>query len=386
MTIRLAIFVTHPVQYHVPIWRKLTATPGLRVWVYYFSDQSIRGGIDPGFGVPIAWDVPLLEGYEHEFITRDADFTRPHTIRIPRPRQLLKQGGFDWVFIQGYTHGFERQLARLAGSMKYKVLMRGEFTDVPRRSGRLKPLLRDLYLRWFYNHVDAFCYIGKEARLHLDRRGIPAERKFFSPYSVDNRLLELQLQKFKREECRAGLGLKKNYFTFLFSGKIIPRKMPLLLSQAVQRLSSTDNLALILLGDGQQKDAVVSALRPLLGSRLIMPGFVNQSELGKYFVAADAFILPSSYETWGLVVNEAMQFGLPVIVSDKVGCHRDLVLPGATGKIFPSGNADVLSNIMGEFMSSPEKAARLGELGRQHIKAYSVEASVSGIINALSTP
>ncbi len=63
---------------------------------------------------------------------------------------------------------------------------------------------------------------------------------------------------------------------------------------------------------------------------------------------------------------------------------RDLVLPGQTGQVFPSGNAEVLSNIMGEFMSSPEKAARMGELGRQHIKAYSVEAVVSGIVNALS--
>jgi len=381
---KIGIFVTHPVQYHAPIWRKLAATPGLQVRVYYFSDLSIRGGVDPGFGVPVAWDVPLLEGYEHDFITRDAALTKPHTIRIPHPRQLLKQGDFDWVFIQGYTHGFERQVAGLAGSMKYKVLMRGEFTDVPRRSGRLKPLLRDLYLSWFYRHVDAFCYIGKEARLHLEQRGIPAERMFFSPYSVDDCLLEAQLKKFKRDECRSGLGLNKNHFTFLFSGKMIPRKMPLLLSQAVQRLSSTENLALIFLGDGQQKDAVVSELRPLLGSRLVMPGFVNQSELGRYFVAADAFILPSNYETWGLVVNEAMQFGLPVIVSDKVGCHRDLVLPGQTGQVFPSGNAEVLSNIMGEFMSSPGKAARMGELGRQHIKAYSVEAVVSGIVNALS--
>ena len=142
-------------------------------------------------------------------------------------------------------------------------------------------------------------------------------------------------------------------------------------------------MALIMLGEGPLKNAVSLELRHLLGSRLVMPGFVNQTELGRYFAASDAFILPSNYETWGLVVNEAMQFGLPVIVSDKVGCHPDLVMPGKTGHVFPYGDAQALSEIMLEFVEHPERAKRMGQIARQHIKAYCVEASVSGILKAL---
>lgn len=238
MSTKLSIFATHPVQYHVPIWRKLAATPELQVQVYYFSDHSVRGGIDPGFGVPVAWDIPLLEGYKYSFISRWADLSRPHTIQIPEPRKIFEKGCLDWVLIQGYTRTFERQVVRFATTMGYKVLMRGEFTDVPRRRNRLKRHIRDLYLLWFYKHVDAFCYIGKEALRHLQRRGIPTTRMFYSPYSVDSQLLEAQVRKFRRKECRESLGLSEDTFVFLFSGKMIPRKMPLILVEAVRRMGN----------------------------------------------------------------------------------------------------------------------------------------------------
>ena len=98
-----------------------------------------------------------------------------------------------------------------------------------------------------------------------------------------------------------------------------------------------ERLHLILLGDGLLRDEVEAAAREALGERLTMPGFVNQRGLAAYFAAADVFVLPSAFETWGLVVNEAMQLGLPAIVSSAVGCHADLVIPEGTGMIFPTG-------------------------------------------------
>ena len=205
----------------------------------------------------------------------------------------------------------------------------------------------------------------------------------YSPYSVDDKLLESQICMFKRKECRSWLGFTENQFIFLFSGKMIPRKNPLLLAEAVQRLPSKERIGLILLGDGPQKKTVASWLNPILGSRLIMPGFVNQSELGRYFSASDAFVLPSSYETWGLVVNEAMQFGLPVIVSNQVGCRLDLVREGETGFVFQSGDAVSLATYMQRMMGDPDKARGMGHFARQHISGFTIEASVRGILQAL---
>ncbi len=126
---RLAIFATHPIQYQAPLWRELARTPGLDVVVYYFSDQSVRGGMDPGFGIPVKWDVKLLDGYEHVFIKRDANLARPSSVKIPQPYSILGEGRFDWVLLQGYTHCFERQVARAAKRLGIKVIIRGEFSE-----------------------------------------------------------------------------------------------------------------------------------------------------------------------------------------------------------------------------------------------------------------
>ena len=383
MTKRLALFATHPVQYHVPIWRGLAKTPGLEVTVYYFSNHSIRGTVDAGFDVPVAWDVPLLEGYEHEFISRTADLARPNSVGVPNAGRVLRDGRYDCVLLLGYMHRFERQVIRAARRLGIRTVMRGEFADIGRHRGLVRRLVRGQYLKWFYSHVDAFCYIGEEARRHLLERGIPEEKLFFSPYSVDSTLFEAQRRMYDRGERRADLGLTEDCFTFLFSGKLIPRKDPLILLEALRRLHRHEQVALIVLGDGPLKTQVVKLGSDLLGSRFLFRGFVNQSQLGQYFLAADAFVLPSNVETWGLVVNEAMHFGLPVIVSDQVGCHRDLVIEGKTGLIFQSGDAQALSFALQHLMQDTAEAKRMGRNAQQHIRLYSTEASVAGIMRAI---
>src|SRR4051812_24333108 len=114
MAQRLSIFVTHPVQYHVPLWRALSRHPELDVTVNYFSDHSIRGGLDKGFGVPVAWDVDLTSGYESTFISRPADLDKPRSVAIPELPRVLAAQSPDWIWISGYTHAFERQLVLAA--------------------------------------------------------------------------------------------------------------------------------------------------------------------------------------------------------------------------------------------------------------------------------
>jgi len=381
--VRLAIFATHPIQYQVPLWRLLARTSDLDVKVFYFSDLSVRGDIDPGFSVPVAWDVPLLEGYQSEFITRNADLQRPGSVAMPDPKGLLRNGRFDWALIQGYTHCFERQVIQAAGRLGIKVLIRGEFSDLDRGRGPIKEFLRRRYLKWFYSHVDAFCTIGQDARRHLLRWGVPDDRLFFSPYCVDTTHFHQQSEEFDRNTTRARLGLTNGVFTFLFSGKLIPRKEPLLLLEAFERLSDRENMALIVLGDGPLKDRVVQRGRAILGPRFLFQGFVNQSHLGQYFLAADAFVLPSNFETWGLVVNEAMQFGLPVVVSHMVGCGRDLVPENRTGFVFPSGDSEALGDCLRKLAEDRQLARRMGRQSRQVISAYTVEAAVDGILKAV---
>ena len=380
--IKLAIFATHPVQYHTALWRSLAATPGLVVHVFYFSDVSVRGAVDPGFGVPIAWDVPLLKGYPYTFLSRDGDIARPWGIGFSGARDLLWQGGYDWVLVQGYTGRFERQVLRAAKSLGIQVLMRGEFADAG-RGGGVRAVARGVYLGWFYRKVDAFCAIGETARRHLTERGIADSRIFFSPYHVDSALFESQANSLDRKRCKAALGVKGGRLALLFSGKLIPRKAPLLLLDAIRRMPGHANVELIVLGDGPLRERVRAEGKALLGERLHAPGFVNQSRLGPYFAAADALVMTSHYETWGLVVNEAMYFSLPSVVSDRVGCQPDLVRPCETGFVFRSGDASDLAQVLQALMDDRKGAVAMGQRAHELVQRYSTEAARDGIVKAI---
>ena len=383
--LRLGIFVTHPIQYFAPLWRTLAATPGLDLRLHFFSDHSVRGGFDPGFRVNVVWDVPLLDGYRSEFISRDADLSAPASVSLTDADARIHRDHFDVVMIHGYTHRFERQVLRAARRHGVRTLIRGEFSDVTpfRGRGRVKMAIRDLYLRWFYRQVDTFCYVGEEARRHLLRRGVAESRMFFAPYSVDSHLFEGQRQQRSRAAARADLGLHDAHVVLLFSGKLIPRKAPLTLVNAMRHVRGAERIVLLILGEGELRAEVEREARPLLGDRLHMVGFVNQSQLGRYYRAADVSVLPSHFETWGLVVNEAMHFGLPVIVSSKVGCHRDLVIEGRTGMVFTQGDERSLAGCIQRFVDEPELATTMGAHAQAHIGAYSTEASAAGVLRAV---
>lgn len=359
--------------------------------VHYFSDHSIRGGMDPGFGVNVSWDIPLLEGYERTFLSRDADLLRPSSVSICDPERVLRSGGYDSVMVHGYMHRFERQVVVAAKKLGFRTLARGEFTDRPNmtdggtggKRNYLKTLVREAYLKWFYRKLDAFLLVGTEARLHLTRMGIDNERMFWSPYSVDTDLIERQQEAYNRAESRRTLQIASGQVAVLFSGKLVPRKDPFTLIEAIEKLPGRQNVVLIVIGDGVLRHQVEAAGRKVLGSRLIMPGFVNQSSLGRYYMAADLFVLPSVFETWGLVVNEAMQYGLPAIVSCNVGCAADLVIEGRTGFIFDAGNSSTLAECLRRYFEAPDLASRMGVAAREHIGQFTTEASARGILEAL---
>jgi glycosyltransferase involved in cell wall biosynthesis len=381
---RLCIFVTHPVQYHVPLWRALAAHPGLDVHVFYFSDHSVRGDVDKGFGVAVKWDVDLLSGYRHTFLSRTADLAAPASVRIDDVHATLTRERPDWVWISGYTMGFERQLVREARKQGARIIMRAEFSDlsfgprsVPKRIARLA------YLRWFYSRVDAFCYPGELGRRHLIRHGVRDPQTFFSPYSVDNALIERSKLSLGRERARAALGIPGDRCVLLLSGKLIPRKAPCAVLDALTKLQSIERVGLVVLGDGELRDEFETRARNMLGDRLIFPGFVNQSQLGPFFVASDVLIMPSLHETWGLVVNEAMHYGLPAIVSDQVGCHTDLIVPGRTGFVAPTGDVDSLARHIQSFLEDPEMGRQMGIAAESHIRRYTIQSSAQGVLLAL---
>ena len=380
---KLGIFSTHPIQYQVPLWRMLDAKQNFNTKVYYFSDHGVSGNVDPDFGDKVTWDLPLLEGYDYEFISK-RPIEEQIDFKIHNVDKFLRENSIDVILLHGYMHKFSRQLIRKKKKYGFKVILRAEFTDMGKSRWNLRAIARVLYLKWFYSKVDHFCPIGLDAIHHLKNKNISDINMTMAPYSVDDKLFETQQKSLSRSEYRMELGIQANDCVFLFSGKMIPRKQPLLLAEAILRLQKEyNNLAVIFLGSGEQYKELTKVLKSLPGCKFIAPGFVNQTELGKYFIASDVFVLPSTYDTWGLVVNEAMHFGLPCIASNMVGSGRDLVIEGETGFTFKFDNLDELTSKMQYFLNNPESTIKMGQNAHQRIQKYTVEKTCQGIKTAI---
>lgn len=385
--IRLAIITTHPIQYQAPVWRYLGAFPEFEMRVFFASDFSVRGYIDRQFGVSFKWDQPLTAGYDYEFLGHDvkAGFFSMDGRRL---RQSLEEFRPDVGLVCGYFPKYFPDAISQLKRMGAKVMMRAELTDADRSRNFLKGLARDIVIGALYKKVDHFISIGHYCQQHLMRMGIPERRISFGGYNVDNTLFEYHLETYgsQRNLLRKEMGIAEDQFVFLACGKLISKKNPLLLARAyraLQKIQPDLQTKLIFLGDGELKEETILAAGKGAGKTVEVTGFINQGEIGKYYAVADCAVLPSAFgETWGLVVNEAQIFGLPVIVSDRVGSFPDLVTP-ETGRVFPSGDelalVDTLKSVIPWVRSNSESIAFAA---RAKVANYTSEKAAAAIANA----
>ncbi len=390
--IRLAYLVTHPIQYQAPLLRRLAREPGLDLTVFFCSDFSTKKFLDPSFGRVIDWDVPLLEGYRHEFLgalggRERVSFWRPFNYGLGRS---LKEGRFEVLWIHGYNRWFHWLAMWSAKRLGLKVLIRDEATLSSARRNIGKRLLKAAFF-WGLNRLaDGFLAIGSLNRKYYRHYGIPEEKIFWMPYAVDNSFFQAAAGQAgaRREEWRRELGLAPGRPVILFLSKIEPRKRPADLLAAYIHLTRQAAMAappyLLFVGDGEQRQPLEELAREMRLQGVRFLGFKNQTELPAYYDLCDVLVLPSVHEPWGLVVNEAMNAGKAVIVSDQVGCGPDLVRNGENGYTFPCGDIPALAAALHKVLEDPVHCRRLGQKGREIISQWGFEEDLRGLKDALA--
>ena len=379
---RLAVFTSHPIQYQAPLFRALARSEALEPTVFFGSRHGLDVTMDAGFGHAFQWDVPLLEGYEHAFLSNTAhkpDVSRFNGVRLARPASVLREGRFDALLLLGWQTLAHVQMLNAAWSAGIPVIIRGESTlqrepatgvrGLARRALWL-PVRHRLYTAAF-ERVAAFLVIGSRNRDYYRSFGVPDEKLHWAPYGVDNEWFTLPevRRDAGRTRVRAQLGVGDRTIVFASSAKLIARKRPFDLVDAVAALRGRGIDAHgLFIGDGEERLAIQErAVAVGISDAISIAGFVNQRELPDWYAAADTLVLPSdSRETWGLVVNEAMAAGLPVVVSDAAGCSMDLVRSGENGFTYPCGDVRALADRL-------ERIAALGRDGRNAFGARSRE-------------
>ena len=387
---RIAVLNTHPIQYFAPLYAFLNTSPDLEVTALYLSDFSLRGGHDEGFGQPIRWDVELLQGYPYKFLGNDSQKRGPDGGFFSFPSsnvwKAVRDGGYDALWLHG--HGYASHIVALAAarSIGMPVLMRGE-THLRLARRAFRKTLRTRALRTLYGNCQRFLAIGT-ANLEFYRSlGVPASQIFLMPYAVDNSrfISDSQLAPAERQQARVELGVEDELPLILFAAKFQPHKRPHDVVQACARLHSEGlQFHLVLAGSGEMDAQLRQKAREFGLPRVHFPGFVNQTSMPRLYGAADLFVLPSAEEPWGLVVNEAMCAGLPIVATTAVGSVPDLVRNGENGAAYQAGDADALAAALRPIICDQALRKSMSARSLELIQAWGYDACRDGLRAAVS--
>jgi glycosyltransferase involved in cell wall biosynthesis len=357
--LRLAVLVSHPIQYFRPVFVELSRQNDLELLVFFGCDHGRRSSLDPDFGVSFAWDVPAHQGFPHAFIS-EAPLEQLSQLRSAFPlacraARAISAWKPDQVLIFAYTPAFISLSTLLLKIQWQSLLLRADGTDRAFPRSWLKSSIKDAVLRLWYRQ---FCHvfpIGTDSNRHFERLGVAPSRRHPVPYAVDVDFFAQQQQHWspQRLSLRRELGIGPTDLVLLWSAKMTPVKAPFLVVEALAALPEAvrQRFWFVAMGDGPLRKPFEAQLQTLLPGRTRFLGFCNQSEIGRGYAMADALVFPSIQgETWGLVVNEALQFGMAVMASNHPGCVADLLAserPVPTGSaVFPSGDSKALANVL----------------------------------------
>jgi len=390
---KLAILNAHPVQYQAPLFKKIAGNLEIDLMVYFCWDFGVKeAGFDEQFGKKVKWDIPVLEGYDFKFLKNysfkpSSDFWGQVNFGIIKK---IISGKYDALIIFGwnsFTNWLAFLTAFLAGT---PVFLRGESPlNQELLKSKWKIKIKKIILGTLFKFIKAFLYIGEENKKFYRFYGVPENKLFFTPYAVDNErfISSYQELKDKKQGLRNKLGIEKNDAVIIFIGKLIEKKRPMDLLRAYEILNTKYkilNTALVFVGDGALRSKLENYAKGNNLKDVYFVGFKNQTELPEYYAMADIFVLPSGVgETWGLVVNEAMCFGLPVIVSNILGCGFNLVKNGENGYIFSLGDIEKLAEHLNELASDGKKRKLFSKKSFEIIQNYSYQKDIEGILSAL---
>ena len=380
---RLAAVTSHVIPYRAPLFRRLAAEPWLELEVLYCHDYGVRPQ-DSAWGLRnFTWEGDFTAGYRSRLLRNVSPRPKVSTLGgeiNPELVSILFGGRYDAVIFEGW-HTVTALAGLLLGNVSpTPILLQCEATLSTQPRSALRALAKPLAMRALLRAPAAFLALGTKNRAFYAHHGVGEERIFPFPYTVDVAWFTAEAERLaeERRRLRADLGFSDRETLFLFVGQMLPRKDPLGLVAAYKALrAQRDDVGLVMVGSGPELDRVRAAADGVPGARI--EGFKNVSALPLYYALADVFVLPSFEETWGLVVNEAMCFGLPVISTWTMGSTFDLVDGRDTGIVVNAGKTDELHAAMTALAADPDRRRQMGARARATIGQWTYEEDAAGL-------
>jgi glycosyltransferase involved in cell wall biosynthesis len=371
--VKLAIITTHPIQYNAPWFKLLAERNYIQVKVFYTWEQAKDKVYDPLFKREIKWDIPLLDGYDFTFVRNIANKPGSHHFEgIDNPGLIneLKTYQPDAILVFGWSFKSHLKVLRYFKG-KIPLLFRGDSVLLNDKPG-MKRIVRKIFLKWVYRHVDKALYVGENNKAYYQHAGLKEDQLIFAPHAIDNeRFTSTFSESGTATNWRERLCISASDIVFLYAGKLEPRKNPNILIEAFKELKAP-HTHLVMVGNGPLEEELKKACAAFKNIHFI--DFQNQQAMPAIYHLSDVYVLPSKSETWGLAVNEAMACGKAVLVSDQCGCAIDLVEDGLNGYLFRSaGRADLLAKLNLIVQKGKQEIHEMGQESRRKIQNWSFE-------------
>jgi glycosyltransferase involved in cell wall biosynthesis len=384
---RLAIVVSHPIQHFVPLYRALARRQDIVLKVFFATRIGLDTSFDAEMNTAYAWDGDLLEGYDHAFLEEAEGIASVsfRSVNNPSISAALNDFAPSAVLVYGYAQLTALRALLWSRLHGVPVLMAGD-GDAVQRGKTLRSTLRAACLRLLMRQVAAVLTVGDQNEIFWARMGIPAAKRFRSPFPIDETIYRHARanRAAMRAATRRRLSIAADAFVFLFVGKLSARKRPADLLAALAKLNKQQPVHLLFCGDGMER-ASLTAQAAQTNAPCSFAGFVNLDHLPGIYCAADALVIPSEHDPHPLVGSEACAVGLPLIVSDRVGLigETDIARPGFNALVTACGDIEALARAMQRLVANPELHAAMTEASLTVFEDTCMRHSVDGLLGAL---
>jgi glycosyltransferase involved in cell wall biosynthesis len=376
MSRRLVIVTEIIAPYRIPVFNALAAHGDILPHIIFLSEN------DPALR---QWHVYKDEiRFSYEVLPSWRRRVGQYNLLLNRGMSAaLRRADPHAVLIGGYSYLASWQAALWAKRHDVPLLLWSESTAHDQR--RRHALVEFAKLR-FRRLCRAFVAAGKSSREYLLSLGAPERSVFIAPDAVDVQFYSTEAEKARQhpDDVRARHGLPSRYF--LFAGRLVKEKgvFDLLSAYAALDESTRSQIGLVFVGDGPVRSELVQRAAEIRRGVVKFCGWVHREQITEIYALAEALIFPTYTDTWGLVVNEAMACGLPIVASEVAGCVPDLVEDGWNGFIIAPRAIEGLVRTMNMLASRPELAAQMRSRSRQRIQAYTPQSWAEGLVKAVA--
>lgn len=384
---KVLVVASHPTPYSVSFWRLMAENAELDLLVAYLSMQGVEKTMDESFGVELVWDVPLLDGYKWIHLPNKSPqpgLGKFFGLINPQLWELIAKENFDVIMCySGYAYASFWLLVAACKKFKVPFIFSTDASNIKPRSGSWKLKIKKVILPLLFNLAQVIIVSSTPGKKMVASVGFPENRIVITPSVVDNDWWSEQANQVNPDDVKQKLGIPLSAFIILYVAKLQPWKRPEDLLIAFSKLTEK-NSYLLFAGDGILKENLLLKAEELdIKNRVIFLGFVNQSQLPAIYKSTDVFVLPSEYEPFGVVVNEAMVCGCVPVTSDRVGAHYDLIKDGENGFVYPCGNTDALGNILNNIFADSKKLNKMKQAAIKRMETWSPRDNVEAVIKAI---